>query len=128
MRCKATTKAGTPCRAPATSDGAGFCYHHSPDREEQRARTRSLGGKARWRQLLATQKPTPAGGILELLAQSLEQLQDRSIGPDQVNRLRALGYLCSVALKACEVATVSEELEELKLQVQQIKEARSFIQ
>jgi hypothetical protein len=43
--CKGTTKAGTPCRAPAMS--GGWCIAHDPSRVVELAEWRRRGGKAK---------------------------------------------------------------------------------
>jgi hypothetical protein len=43
ITCKATTKAGTPCKLPPTVSGDGLCYTHSQRKTATRRRpTRRL--------------------------------------------------------------------------------------
>ena len=110
MRCKAKTRAGGPCGAPAMN-GSGFCVMHSG----RAAELGSKGGRRRARFSPDKLKPFPtpktAADVRDLLAQSMVELRAGELEP------RIAGSICCLVaefLKTLELCTIEEVVEPLE--------------
>lgn len=113
--CRATPRRGRP-----------WCFVHDPELAEKRAEARSQGGKAR-------QKSLDAGNPLEDLPDvRLESEQDvLALAGDTITHLRkgwvspevarAIGALCTVALKAKDQSQLDTRLKALEEQFRPLK-------
>jgi hypothetical protein len=120
MRCSATNKAGTPCGAPAVSDGR-FCVMHSG----RAAELGSKGGRRRARFSPDHLKPLPAlktaADVRDLLAQSMVELRAGELDP------RIASSICSLVaefLKTLELCTIEEVIEPLERERAQAREMK----
>lgn len=114
-RCNAITDGGQPCRA-APLRGEPFCFWHHPDHADEAAEARRLGGLRRRREVTlqgayefeGLETVPQIRRLLELAV--LEALAlDNSIA-----RVRALGSLAQVALRALDVGELEERLSALE--------------
>jgi hypothetical protein len=95
-QCKAQTKAGGPCRAPALA--GGFCHTHP----EKLAELGRQGGQKnrRWKrdELDLSQRPLKSiGDVSELLAETISRVRQ---GPFDLRAANAIGFLAGIHLKA----------------------------
>jgi hypothetical protein len=97
-QCKATTKAGRPCQAPAVERGLCFCHAHP----EKLAELGRQGGRRnrRWtgnegdfhdRQLKSI------GDVSELLEETINRVRQ---GPFDLRAANSIGFLAGTLLKA----------------------------
>ncbi len=106
--CKARTKAGGLCHAPASEGGLCFCHAH-PERLVELGRQ---GGQKnrRWR---ATERNLPqrslknVGDVSDLLEETINQVRR---GPFDLRAANAIGYLTGVLLRSLEQGPVEERL------------------
>lgn len=115
-KCKATTKAGKPCRAWAM-EGSDYCYMHNPATAAERKAAQARGGKARHGRHLETggdPDELQLEGVADTLAILATAIKDTARLENSVARNRALGYLASVALKAFEITELEERMEALE--------------
>lgn len=112
--CQAVRSNGRPCGAPALRGGS-LCFWHSPEARETRALARKLGGlrRRRGREAVSVELRTP-GDVVALLAAELAALLSRVEAGE--GRARAVGALCSVALKALEQGDFEERISALEEQ------------
>lgn len=98
MRCKALTKLGLPCTAPA-QHASGFCFSHDPALADVRDAARKRGGAARRDQLRGAKIPTlmAATDVREYLCRVLRDTEAQLIPP---NTARAIAALCKIQLEA----------------------------
>jgi hypothetical protein len=120
MRCSATNKAGTPCGAPAVSDGR-LCVMHSG----RAAELGSKGGRRRARfspdNLKPLAAPKTAADVRDLLAQSMVELRAGWLDP------RIASSICSLVaefLKTLELCTIEEVIEPLERERAQAREMK----
>ena len=88
MRCKATNKAGKPCKAHAMSNG--YCYRHNPDIATADKLLASVKGGRKDKSQATTARPinTEAlGGLLEALKDNTNDLRQGNISPRVSNAL-----------------------------------------
>lgn len=109
--CKAITKAGAPCRAPASYSGE-YCIAHDPDHQAEAAAARSAGGRNR-------AKPEPAEPIaLRTISDqiaAIEETIDRvRRGAEPVNVARLVLYGISLARPLVELEEIEKRLEALE--------------
>jgi hypothetical protein len=103
--CQATKEDGTQCRATAGC-GSRFCFFHDPGKADEREAARRAGGIERTRRRPVLPSDTPdlplrsATDIVELLAQTMNQVRRGQLDPKNGN---CIGLLASVALKAMEM-------------------------
>lgn len=111
--CKATTKAGAVCKAPAVEKGLCF-FHAHPERLAELGRQ---GGQKnrRW-----------SGGDHNCQPQSLKSTSEVAIlleatinrireGPFDLRAANAIGFLSGILLKALERSRIEERLASLEL-------------
>jgi hypothetical protein len=111
MKCRAKTKAGKPCGAPAV-EGTKFCVMHSPGRAAQ------LGAKGGRRRtvynpdgLKQFEAPQTAADLRDLLAQSIIEIRAGKMDPRMAN---AISYVGTGFLRAVELADIERRLEQLE--------------
>jgi len=111
-QCTAIAKSGRPCKAEAMR-GSEFCFWHSPETATARAAARKKGGFNRRRVAgsVSVEIETP-GDVVQLLAGELASLLSRVEAG--ASRARAVGALCSVALRALEQGDLEERLSRLE--------------
>jgi hypothetical protein len=111
-RCRAKTKAGGSCAAPAIR-GSGFCALHSdPNRAAQLGRK----GGARNRKVYDgyvgnVAAPESAGDVKRMLAEAMADIRAGRIDPKLGS---TLGYLGMSLLRAFEVAELEQRVERLE--------------
>jgi len=115
--CRATTKGGQPCSCYALA-GSAFCFWHAPEAAEARKLARVKGGRARQ----GRSGVLPDGSGVPVTLKSLADvvlLLERATNDvlaleNSISRARAVGYLCSVAVKALEVGDLEERIVRLE--------------
>ena len=111
--CRAKTKAGRPCAAPAVRGGA-FCSLHA---DPERAAALGRKGGARNRKVYDdggvcnVSVPESAGDVKRMLAETMADIRARKMDPKLGS---TLGYLGMSLLKAFEVADLEQRLERLE--------------
>ena len=110
MACRATTKAGEPCRATELRDG--WCYHHHPELEEERRAAKRKGGLVLHHGGAAGEPPEKvqlrkAADVLELLEQAAVDALSRKAG---IQRARALTYIATAAVRVIETSDLEERI------------------
>jgi hypothetical protein len=123
-RCRTTKADGTPCRGAARP--SGFCVFHDPGLAGQRAEGRRRGGRQRSRPaaVLAAAPDLPLQTICDvqaLLGQTINETRQGKLDPNVAN---AIGYLCSVFLKAVEAGALPEEDAALQRQLEELRHVR----
>lgn len=107
----ATTKAGTPCGAPAVERGLCF-FHAHPDRLKELGR---LGGRANGRPRDNQEVPPielrNVNDVTVLLAQTINQVRSGALDARTSN---AVGYLAAVMLKAFQQGDLEARLQALE--------------
>ena len=111
-RCKAMTKAGAPCAAPAIR-GKNFCSLHSdPSRAAQLGRKGGMGNRHVYEndpREVAT--PQTASDVKKLLAEAMAEIRAGKMDPKLGT---TLGYLGTSLLKAIETSDIEQRLERLE--------------
>ena len=82
MRCKATNKAGKPCKAHAMSNG--YCYRHNPDIATADKLLASIKGGRKDKSQAKTAQPIDTealGGLLDALKTNTNDLRQGNISP-----------------------------------------------
>jgi hypothetical protein len=111
-RCKARTKAGRPCQAPATEGGLCFCHAHP----EKLAELGRQGGRKnrRWK---ADEGDLPhrslksVGQVSELLEETINRVRQ---GPFDLRAANAIGFLAGILLKAIDSGRIEDRLAHLE--------------
>lgn len=116
-RCTATREDGAPCRAHALS-GEVFCFTHHPDRSHDREAARRAGGQARTSVRLPTETlpralQTPRD-VTALLSDAVGCVLRGELDARSAN---AVGYLCTVLLKAIQIGEMEERLARIEAAV-----------
>src|SRR6266571_3865238 len=105
--CKARTKAGDPCQAPAVEGGLCFCHAHP---EKLAELGRQGGQKNRRVSVDAYSFPNRPlkrmGDVSELLEETINRVRQ---GPFDLRAVNAIGFLAGVLLKALD-SRVEERL------------------
>ena len=110
-RCKARTKAGRPCQAPAVEGGVCFCHAHP----EKLAELGRRGGQKnrRWsldQRNIPDRRLKNMGDVGELLEETINRVRQ---GPFDLRAANAIGFLAGVLLKALD-SRVEERLAHLE--------------
>lgn len=121
--CKATTKAGKPCKAQA-GNGSDFCFFHDPDRRDAARQVQRRGGQTGKAATLTTVKPWrgQAGEVTVLKSPSLPDLvnlladtiDDVRVGEVDPKVANSVGYLAGIILKALQFEAFEERLAALE--------------
>lgn len=111
-RCQATTKAGRPCRAPASAGGLCF-LHANPAQARELGR---IGGRKNRQQ---TQTPRPASSMTiaevnEVLVEAVDGVRSNKLS---ARRALALVQLCTALMKTLPAADLEARLTRLEEQV-----------
>jgi general stress protein YciG len=111
-RCKAKTKAGGPCAAPARNNSALCAFHSDPNRAAELGRK----GGARNRKVYPgdvreVSVPESAADVKRMLAETMADIRARKMDPKLGS---TLGYLGISLLRAFEVAEFEQRLERLE--------------
>jgi hypothetical protein len=111
-RCKARTKAGVPCQAPATEGGLCFCHAHP----EKLAELGRQGGRKnqRWKGdegNLPHRSLQSVGQVSELLEETINRVRQ---GPFDLRAANAIGFLAGILLKAIDSGRLEERLAHLE--------------
>ncbi len=99
QRCKARTKAGVPCQAPAVEGDLCFCHAH-PDRLAELGRQ---GGQKnrRWKVDACGDLPhrhlKTIGDVSDLLEETINRVRQ---GPFDLRAANSIGFLAGILLKA----------------------------
>ena len=99
-QCKAKTKAGSPCRAPAVEAGLCFCHAH-PEELAELGRQGGLKNR-RWKVGNGELEHRPlksVGQVSELLEETINRVRQ---GPFDLRAANAIGFLASILLRAME--------------------------
>jgi len=111
-RCKAQTKAGGPCRAPAVEGGLCFCHAH-PERLAELGRQ---GGRRNrhWTSMdqdLPTKALRSTADVASLLEETINRIRQ---GPFDLRAANTIGFLAGTLLKALEDCKIEEQLSSLE--------------
>jgi hypothetical protein len=111
-QCKARTKAGRPCQAPAVEGNLCFCHAH-PERLSDLGRQ---GGQKnrRWKVDEVDLPPRPLksiGQVGELLEETINRVRQ---GPFDLRAANAIGFLAGILLKAIDVGRIEDRLAHLE--------------
>jgi len=111
-RCKAQTKAGVPCQAPAIEGGLCFCHAH-PERLAELGRQ---GGQKnrRWKAEEADLPNMPlknVGQVSQLLSETINRVRQ---GPFDLRAANAIGFLAGILLKAIDSGRIEDRLAHLE--------------
>ena len=108
-RCGHVKSDGERCRANAVHDSAS-CFFHSPEKAAERTAARRTGGRANRagaRSTVSTWPLTTSSEVASLLAETINHVRCGELDSKDAN---AVGYLCTVMLKALEQGDVQEQL------------------
>ncbi len=113
--CSFAKEDGQPCGAPPLRDGE-FCVMHDPERADEMAEARRLGGLRRRREKAVSGAYDVEG--LETVHQIRRLLEIAVLDTlgleNSIARSRTLAYLSQVALKVMEVGDFQERLQALE--------------
>ena len=111
-RCRATKKDGTPCPAPALTDG-GLCYAHDPECAAERKAARARGGRNRSNLVrLRNLGPPRLVPIYNKLEDALEEVHKGTLSPQQATAMAAVARALAALLQAGELEQRVRELEQ----------------
>ena len=110
--CKAKTDKGESCRAMPMRE-SDFCVFHDPEHAEVVAQARSAGGQRRKREAtLATAYDFQGLTSIDEIRRLVEVAAYDALGLDNnINRVRALGYLAQIATSLLEKGEMEERLQ-----------------
>ena len=109
-RCNATTKAGSPCGAPAVERGLCF-FHAHPDRLSELGRQGGRANRRRENQEIPYVAVKNVGDVTTLLSETISQVRSGALDPRTSN---AIGYLAAVLLKALQQGHLEARLQALE--------------
>src|SRR6516164_6500920 len=99
-RCKAKTKAGRPCAAPAVKGGESCALHSDPERAVQLGRKGGLRNRHTYEQSNEpVAPPESAADVKRMLAETMAEVKAGRIDPKVAN---TVAYLATVLLRAYE--------------------------
>ena len=111
-KCRAATKAGRQCAAPAVRGGIYCALHNDPDRAAQLGRK---GGTKNRKVYEGNEREIPppqnACDVKNLLAEAMAEIRAGRMDPKLGT---TLGYLGTSLLKAIETSDIEERLEKLE--------------
>jgi general stress protein YciG len=111
-KCKAKTKAGRPCAAPAVRGGNYCALHADPERAAQLGRKGGTKNRKVYDgDVRNVSVPESAGDVQRMLAESMAELRAGKMDPKLGS---TLGYLGTSLLRAFEVADLEQRLERLE--------------
>ena len=110
--CKATTKAGHQCAAPAIRGGKLCSLHADPTRAAELGRKGGMGNRHVYRSDAEdVVLPQSASDVKQMLAEAMAAIRAGKMNPKLGT---VLGYLGSSLLKAMEVVDFEQRLERLE--------------
>ena len=111
-RCKAMTKAGSPCAAPAIKGGQFCSLHADPERAAELGRKGGMGNRHIYqndgKEVTA---PESASDVKNLLAEVMAEIRAGKMDPKLGT---TLGYLGTSLLKAIETSDIEQRLSKLE--------------
>lgn len=116
VRCRGIKADGTACEATPQA-GSPYCFFHDPEKAEERAIARRQGGLERSKDLAAVPENEPdlrlasARDVVRLLGDTVARVRKGTLDPRIAN---SIGYLATVALRAHEVGSLEERIEQLE--------------
>jgi hypothetical protein len=114
--CQALNRDGSPCRAnPLT--GSDYCFHHDPDRAEERRLARRKGGRARHGRHLGPvgqAEPITLGSMADVAALLQETINETRRLENSIQRARTLGYLAGQLIKAMDMAELEDRVARIE--------------
>jgi hypothetical protein len=111
-KCKAMTKAGTPCQAPTVEKGLCF-FHAHPEKAAELGR--DGGRKNRHRIPIASELAPRRLRSFEDVQSLLEETVNRvRQGPFDLRAANSIGFLAGILLKAVEHGRMEERLLQLE--------------
>ena len=111
-KCRAATRAGRQCAAPAVRGGIYCALHNDPERAAELGRR--SGAKARKAYESPDREippPKNACDVKNLLAEAMAEIRGGKMDPKLGT---TLGYLGTSLLKAIEISDIEERLEKLE--------------
>ena len=111
-RCKAMTKSGKRCRAPALRN-SDYCVAHDPFLADKRLEWRRQGGRSSSKKAAlaeAASVKTPEQ-VRDVLARTLEALERGDVDPQTAN---AIARTCNLLLRAIKDTELSERIKRLE--------------
>lgn len=111
-KCKARTKAGRPCAAPAIREGRFCALHSDPGRAAELGRKGGLGNRHVYETDGAkVVTPQTASDVKDLLADAMAHVRAGKMDPKLGT---TLGYLGTSLLKAIETSDIEQRLAKLE--------------
>lgn len=111
-KCKAKTKAGTPCRAPAVEKSLCF-FHAHPEKAAELGR--DGGRKNRHRIPIASElAPCRLRSFEDVQLLLEEAINNVRQGPFDLRAANSIGFLAGILLKAIEHGRIEERLAQLE--------------
>lgn len=120
--CTATTKAGMPCRAPATSADGRLCLVHDPDRRDQLKIAQAQGGSARSNANRASRRlPDDLKDVGAMLLTAMRDVRDGKLDPRTAS---ALASLSNAYRGIFETGTLDQKLADIDSRLAAAEEGR----
>ena|SRR5215471_5882526 len=111
-RCKAMTKAGSSCAAPAIRGGEFCSLHSDPGRAAQLGRKGGMGKRHVYENNgKEVAVPQTASDVKNLLAETMAEIRSGKVDPKLGT---TLGYLGTSLLKAIETSDIERRLARLE--------------
>src|SRR5664279_6370772 len=111
-KCKAKTKAGRPCAAPAVRGGIYCALHADPERAAQLGRKGGTKNRKVYDgDVRNVSVPESAGDVKRMLGETMAEIRAGRMDPKLGS---TLGYLGTALLRAFEVAEFEQRLERLE--------------
>jgi len=108
-KCKAKTKAGRPCAAPAVRGGIYCALHADPERAAQLGRKGGTKNRKVYDgDVRNVAVPESAGDVKRMLAETMADIRAERMDPKLGS---TIGYLGMALLRAFEVADLEQRLE-----------------
>ena len=115
-KCQSATKDDSPCNAYAVA-GSAYCYHHDPERADERRLARRRGGFHRHGRRIGSvgQSPTVSLDTMVDVARLLQgTINDALQLENSLQRARTIGYLAALLIKALDIAVFEERIAQLE--------------
>src|SRR5215469_12612679 len=111
-KCKAMTRAGSSCAAPAIKGGQFCSLHSDPSRAAQLGRKGGMGNRHVYENDgKEVSPPQTASDVKNLLADAMAEIRSGKMDPKLGT---TLGYLGTSLLKAIETSDIEQRLERLE--------------
>ena len=118
-RCRGTTRAGQPCRAPgSTVRPSGFCPAHDPGNVSAWRAGSAPGGRGKAStQQLAKLVPATLRPLVDQLLGAVDEVRGGTLAPP---RARAMAALASVAVRVYQLAELEQRVRDLEAAREQL--------